>query len=209
MAKKKQTIEEEIAVHGDYGAEQIQVLEGLEAVRKRPSMYIGSISGRGLHHLVYEVIDNSIDEALAGYCDHIHVTIHPDNSITVTDNGRGIPVEMHKVGKPAIEVVMTVLHAGGKFGDGGYKVSGGLHGVGVSCVNALSKKMVVEVKKNGKVYVRALGHALAGLDPDKPLKLGYARVELADGTVTAAAEIATGDELTLYFADGSRKAVAK
>ena len=108
----EKTIEEEIAVHGEYGAEQIQVLEGLEAVRKRPSMYIGSISARGLHHLVYEVIDNSIDEALAGYCDHILVEIGEDNSITVVDNGRGIPVEMHKIGKPAIEVVMTILHAG-------------------------------------------------------------------------------------------------
>ena len=173
----------------EYGADQIQILEGLEAVRKRPGMYIGSTSSRGLHHLVYEIVDNSVDEALAGYCDHIQVFINPDNSITVIDNGRGIPVGInHKAGLPAVEVVFTVLHAGGKFGGGGYKVSGGLHGVGASVVNALSDWLEVEISHEGKVYRQRYekGHVVYKLkvvDECDPEKTGTKVTFLPDETI--------------------------
>ena len=173
----------------EYGADQIQILEGLEAVRKRPGMYIGSTSSRGLHHLVYEIVDNSVDEALAGYCDHIQVFINPDNSITVIDNGRGIPVGInHKAGLPAVEVVFTVLHAGGKFGGGGYKVSGGLHGVGASVVMRFLTGLRLRSARR-KVYRQRYekGHVVYKLkvvDECDPEKTGTKVTFLPDETIS-------------------------
>ena len=171
-AKEKKNQEADVEANGhnvdSYGAGSITVLEGRDAVRKRPAMYIGSNGEMGLHHLVYEIVDNSVDEALAGYCDKIEVTIHLDNSITVEDNGRGIPVDMHPTEKrPAAEVVMTVLHAGGKFDSNAYKVSGGLHGVGASCVNFLSEWLRMEIRREGGVYEMEFKQGIKSTDLKK------------------------------------------
>ena len=187
------------AVEHEYGADQIQILEGLEAVRKRPGMYIGTTASRGLHHLVYEIVDNAVDEALAGFCDTIDVTINEDNSITVIDNGRGIPVGInHKAGIPAVEVVFTILHAGGKFGGGGYKVSGGLHGVGASVVNALSDWLEVEICQDGKVYKQRYerGHVCY------PLKeIGTCPIEKTGTKVSFLPDASIFTETTVYDFD--------
>ena len=179
-----------------YGAKDITVLEGLEAVRKRPGMYIGSTGPRGLHHLVYEVVDNSVDEALAGHCDSVRVILHPDNSCTVEDDGRGIPVEtMEKEGKPAAEVVLTVLHAGGKFGDGGgYKVSGGLHGVGVSVVNALSERLHLEISRDGHVWTQDYERG----KPQAELKKG-AKTQAHGTKITFAPDLEIFEEIEFDF----------
>ncbi len=186
-------------MNNDYGADQIQILEGLEAVRKRPGMYIGTTSSRGLHHLVYEIVDNSVDEALAGFCDKIEVIINKDNSVTVTDNGRGIPVGInHKAGLPAVEVVFTILHAGGKFGGGGYKVSGGLHGVGASVVNALSDWLEVQIYADGKVYQQRYerGHVCY------PLKvIGECDVKKTGTKITFKPDATIFQETTVYEFD--------
>jgi len=187
------------AVEHEYGADQIQILEGLEAVRKRPGMYIGTTASRGLHHLVYEIVDNSVDEALAGFCDTIDVTINEDNSITVVDNGRGIPIGInHKAGIPAVEVVFTILHAGGKFGGGGYKVSGGLHGVGASVVNALSDWLEVEISQDGKVYKQRYerGHVCYSLK-----EIGTCPIEKTGTKVTFLPDATIFTETTVYDFD--------
>ena len=179
----------------EYGADQIQILEGLEAVRKRPGMYIGSTSIRGLHHLVYEIVDNSVDEALAGFCDTIKINIHEDNTITVEDNGRGIPVGINKkAGLPAVEVVFTVLHAGGKFGGGGYKVSGGLHGVGASVVNALSEWLEVYVHRDGNLYHQRFSN---GGSPEGELKI-IGTSDHTGSTVVFKADPEIFTETTIY-----------